>query len=92
MKTYQLLITDRGRVLLATYTTVGGLTDEEAHERAAVRVSGMTRDGGEAVLVDATRPPDQRQQLHGVLGHAQPPDRNLKLSAVPGDFVNALNV
>ncbi|HEX2672068.1 MAG TPA: hypothetical protein VHM25_14400, partial [Polyangiaceae bacterium] len=44
MTVYSLLVTDRGRVLLATYTTFGGLANKEGHESGAVRLSDVTEE------------------------------------------------
>jgi hypothetical protein len=86
MKVYQLLVTDRGRVLLATYTTFGGLADKQGHEKTTIVVSDVTEEPQSWLT----------KKINPMLGKSFVatftfPDRALRLSAVPGDFLNALN-
>ena len=85
MTTYSLLVTDRGRVLLATYTAFGGLTDKEGHERGAVRLSDVTEEK------PGWNPLASPGSLRSFEATLNLPTRALKLSSLPVDFVNALS-
>jgi hypothetical protein len=85
MKLYSIVVTDRGRLLLATYTAFGGLADKEGHERSAVRLSDVSEEKqGWNPLV----PKGTTSSFSATLNL---PNRALKLNSVPGQFVNALN-
>jgi len=86
MKVYQLLITDRGRVLLATYTAFGGLADKQGHEKTTIRISDVTEEP-QSWLTKKINPLVGKSFIATFTF----PDRALRLSAVPGDFLNALN-
>jgi hypothetical protein len=88
MKRYQLILTDRGRLLLATFTSLGGLSDKEGHERSQFKLSDVTEEQqGWAVRINPLAPANYKTfeaTLHF-------PNRALKLYAIPGDFMSALN-
>lgn len=44
MTVYSLVVTDRGSVLLATYSTLGGLSNKESHDRGVVRSSEASEE------------------------------------------------
>ena len=85
MKTYTMLVTDRGRLLLATNTTFGGLADKEGHERGAVRVSDVMEEK------QRWNPLAPSGAITRFVATLNLPNRALKLYSVPADFVNALN-
>jgi len=88
MTVYALLVTDRGRVLLATYSTFGGLTNKEGHESGSVRLSDVTQEKQNWLM---NSNPLARSAAYRSFGATlNLPDRTLKLYSVPGEFVNAL--
>ena len=89
MTVYSLLVTDRGRVLLATYTTFGGLSNKEGHERGVVRLSDVTEEKQNWLM--SLNPLVQSGAYTSFGATLNLPNRTLKLYSVPGDFVNALN-
>lgn len=88
MTTYQLLVTDRGRVLLASYGVLGGLNDKEAHEGSAVRVSEVTEQPVSWLM--KMNPLMSGTNLTAFIATLNFPNKRLRLSRVSGDFVNAL--
>ena len=89
MTTHQLMVTDRGRVLLATHGMLGGLNDKEAHERSAVRISNVVEQ--QATWLMKMNPLMNGTNLTTFIATLDFPSRNLKLSNISGDLLNALN-
>jgi hypothetical protein len=88
MKMYQLVLTDRRRLLLAMFTTFGGLADKEGHEQSAIKLSDVTEEQqGWAMRLNPLTPPGGYKTFEATFHF---PSRTLKLYAIPGDFVTAL--
>lgn len=85
MKVYTMIVTDRGRVLLATNTTFGGLAEKEGHERGTVRLSDVIQEKRSSSLLVPSG------AITLFVATLNLPNRALKLYSVPADFVNALN-
>jgi len=93
MKMYSLIITDRGRLLLATFTTFGGLANKEGHDKSQVRVSDVAEEkhGWIMKMNIKMNPLISGSGYTSFVATLNLPNRALKLTAVPSDFVNALN-
>ena len=89
MKVYSLVLTDRGRLLLATYSAFGGLSDKEGHDQSAVRLSDVTEEKQSWLMKMNPLVSGSGYTSFGATLNL--PNRALKLYAVPGDFVNALS-
>lgn len=89
MKVYSLVITERNRLLLATYTTFGGLTDKEGHDKTAVRLSDIAEE--KQTFLMTINPLAQGNGYASFQATLKLPSRALKLYAVPRDFVSALS-
>lgn len=88
MKIYSLIITDRGRVLLGTYGSLGGLSEKEGHDKGSVRLSDVVEEQQSWMM---KLNPLVKAGTYKTFGATlNLPSRALKLYAVPGDFVNAL--
>ncbi|HEX3776487.1 MAG TPA: hypothetical protein VHV51_18575 [Polyangiaceae bacterium] len=86
MKIYQLMITDRGRLLLATFTALGGLSDKQGHDRARIKLSDVTEEQqGWAARLNPLAPANYK--TFEATFHL--PSGALKLYAIPSDFVSA---
>jgi hypothetical protein len=89
MTVYSMLVTDRGRVLLATYTTFGGLANKEGHERGVVRLSEVSEEKQNWLM---NLNPLVQSGAYTTFGATlNLPNRALKLYSVPREFVNALS-
>jgi hypothetical protein len=88
MTVYALLVTDQGRVLLATYTTFGGLANKEGHAPGAVRLSDVMQEKQNWLM--NLNPLVQSGAYSSFGATLNLPNRTLKLYSVPGEFVNAL--
>ena len=89
MKVYSMLLTNRGRILIATYSTFGGLTDKEGHERSAIRLSDVAEE--QQSWLAKMNPLASSGGYASFVATLNRPTGALKLYAVPSDFVNALN-
>ena len=84
---YQLIITDRGRILMGTYGALGGLSDKKRFEKGNVKLaSSVEEKQGLAIKLNPMAPKDYAT-FEATLTF---PDSSLRLMSVPKDFIAAL--
>lgn len=86
-KAYQLVITDRGRLLVATYSAIGTLSNKKSYPDKSVRLDGLVEEKqGLAMRLNPLVPKDYKTYT----GTLVFPDEPLKLVGIPGNFVEQL--
>ncbi len=87
VKSYQLVITDRGRLLMARYSAIGTLTDKQGFPKDAVTLAEVLEEKqGLATKLNPLVPKDYKT-FSGVLNLPTGP---LKLCGVPGNFADEM--
>jgi hypothetical protein len=86
-KAYELVLTDRNRLLVGTYSAIGTLSDKKAYSRQTVRLDGLAEEKqGLAAKINPMIPKDY-STFQATLVTADGP---LRLCGIPSNFVNGL--
>ncbi len=84
---YDIILTDRDRVLVANYSVVGMLTNKASYPRSAVRVEGVSEEKqGLGISLNPFVPKDYKTYGATVVLS----DRSLKMCCVSGPLVDSL--
>jgi hypothetical protein len=87
VKSYQLVITDRGRLLMATYSAIGTLSDKKGFPKGGATLGELVEEKqGLAMKLNPLVPKDYKT-FTGVLNLPTGP---IKLCGVPGNFVDEI--
>jgi hypothetical protein len=87
VKTYEMVLTDRARMLVGRYSVVGTLSEQKAYSARDVRLEGFAEEKpGLASKLNPLVPKDYRT-FQGTFVTSDGP---LKLCGVPGNFVDGL--
>ena len=87
---YAMVLTNRDRVLLGTYSMLGAIDDASAHPRSAVRVERAAEEKPDLMM--------KLNPTHQMFGAAYTaceaviafPNKSMRLTGVPSPFVEAL--
>ena len=87
VKSYQMVVTDRGRMLMARYSAIGTLTDKKGFPKGGATLSELVEEKqGLATKLNPLVPKDYKT-FTGVLNLPTGP---LKLCGLPGNFVDEM--
>jgi hypothetical protein len=87
LKTFEMVITDQGRLLVGTYSALGRLGDKKAYPKQNVRLEELTEEKqGLAMKLNPLVPKDYKT-FQGTFVTSDGP---LKLCGIPSNFIDGM--